>query len=96
MTFFAKSFKMGYVCSYGEVPEWLNGTDSKSVDLHPRVRGFESHPLRTQRSTTSLEWDVVGLWLFCEVGFEGRAMRVKLATRGPSHSPARKGIPLSP
>ena len=30
----------------GEVPEWLNGTVSKTVVLLTRYRGFESHPLR--------------------------------------------------
>ncbi len=30
----------------GEVPEWPNGSDSKSLDLRDQVRGFESHPLR--------------------------------------------------
>ncbi len=30
----------------GEVPEWLNGAVSKTVDLRKEVRGFESHPLR--------------------------------------------------
>ena len=30
----------------GEVPEWLIGAVSKTVDLRKEVRGFESHPLR--------------------------------------------------
>ncbi|GEM_PF-3651153 len=34
----------------GELPEWSNGADSKSVDPHSRVRGFESLTLRSSQN----------------------------------------------
>ena len=41
-------FHLFYICGLesGELPEWSNGADSKSVDLHLWVRGFESLALR--------------------------------------------------
>lgn len=36
-----------YICSrIGELPEWSNGADSKSVELLMWFRGFESLALR--------------------------------------------------
>ena len=41
---------------HGEVLEWPNRRDWKSRVSCKRNRGFESHPLRHQR--TSVEWDL--------------------------------------
>ncbi len=39
-------YNINFAAKSGELPEWSNGADSKSVDLLMWVRGFESLALR--------------------------------------------------
>gem|GEM_PF-3279486 len=50
----------------GEMPEWLNGPDSKSGVLLTRDRGFESLSLRSKQFHNGKHWEPV---LITKAGF---------------------------